>query len=280
MPRVFSLALFCTINITLFCPLVSSRHVHRHRLHRHHPQRLGTSIMPIMTATPTTSNAMSSMTAGDAVIADIQEIEKGLTDLPQDILKFVMAVEHRLEEVESMLASILSGADASTVPAIHHHPTTAASATSQVTTTSQPSLCRPPGGAGPLVPCPGSRHTTTRTTSRIHTITENVSYLLPNHTSAALGTGTGTAAFAYPTAPFSNNTVTSTSITYVLQPSPSPYTFRADADDNVAVYYGTTADTQPSGLLALCEDPNVDFAILSFVFDFFGPQGAYWYGSL
>lgn len=62
-------------------------------------------------------------------------------------------------------------------------------------------------------------------------------------------------------------------MTYSLSPSPSPYNFNQDAQDNVAVYYGHTPATQEGGLIALCESPNVDIAILSFVFDFFGPQG-------
>jgi chitinase len=66
----------------------------------------------------------------------------------------------------------------------------------------------------------------------------------------------------------------SSAVTYSSQSSPSTYTFQADADNNVAVYYGTTADTQAGGLLALCQDSNVDIVILSFVYDFFA-QGGY-----
>jgi chitinase len=42
----------------------------------------------------------------------------------------------------------------------------------------------------------------------------------------------------------------------------------------VAVYYGTTPDTQAGGLIDLCENQNVDIVILSFVYDFF-TQGGY-----
>ncbi|KAK3701630.1 hypothetical protein LTR37_015381 [Vermiconidia calcicola] len=67
--------------------------------------------------------------------------------------------------------------------------------------------------------------------------------------------------------------VTSNSAVRPPQPTPPSYTFRPDAEDNVAVYYGTTPNTQQGGLLALCGSPNVDIAILPFVFDFFGEQG-------
>lgn len=65
---------------------------------------------------------------------------------------------------------------------------------------------------------------------------------------------------------------TSTLITYSLYPTPTPYTFNATSQDNVAVYYGTSPNTQIGGLLALCANPNVDIVILSFLHDFFSAR--------
>ncbi|KAK4895334.1 hypothetical protein LTR27_006677 [Elasticomyces elasticus] len=51
------------------------------------------------------------------------------------------------------------------------------------------------------------------------------------------------------------------------------YTFRPDAKDNVAVYYGQSAKTTVGGLAALCRNQNVDIVVLAFVNDFFSVNG-------
>ena len=242
---------------------------------------------------------LPSIIAGNAVIADIEEIQKGLTDLPRDILKLIMALEHRLQEVESMLATMLSEgvqttSASSIIPSATDYLPIPASSETPATTPAHSALCHPPAGAGPLVPCPTLQHTWTNISRQ--TVTKSVFQTFHNQTTRVYGSGTATS--LYPTAPYasqntsaptmtitvayasetistvvSGSTFNSTFVIYSLQPSPSPYIFQADAEDNVAVYYGTTTDTQEGGLLALCEDPNVDIAIVSFVFEFFGPQG-------
>lgn len=49
--------------------------------------------------------------------------------------------------------------------------------------------------------------------------------------------------------------------------------FNAKATDNVAVYYGQTADTKAGGLLELCSSPSVDVINVAFLYQFFGPGG-------
>lgn len=56
---------------------------------------------------------------------------------------------------------------------------------------------------------------------------------------------------------------------YPPQPTSPTYTFDRNSDHNVAVYYGTTPDTQVGGLYELCSNENVDIVILSFIYDFF-----------
>ncbi|KAK4539732.1 hypothetical protein LTR36_010385 [Oleoguttula mirabilis] len=67
--------------------------------------------------------------------------------------------------------------------------------------------------------------------------------------------------------------VTSTIATYSLAPTAPAYEFRADAEDNLAVYYGHTPNTEAQGLIALCEQADVDIVILSFLNDFFSAEG-------
>ncbi|KAF2721359.1 glycoside hydrolase family 18 protein, partial [Polychaeton citri CBS 116435] len=49
--------------------------------------------------------------------------------------------------------------------------------------------------------------------------------------------------------------------------------FDPEARDNLAVYYGQSPATEVGGLLKLCNNPNVDIVILSFLFTFFTPDG-------
>jgi chitinase len=75
----------------------------------------------------------------------------------------------------------------------------------------------------------------------------------------------------YSGGPDSSATLASTAETVTA--TASPYIFNAEGEDNVAVYYGTTPATTEGGLTALCNNPNVDIVILSFVFSFFDANG-------
>lgn len=70
----------------------------------------------------------------------------------------------------------------------------------------------------------------------------------------------------------SSEIITSTMAMYSLAPTPAAYTFRPDARDNLAVYYGQTPNTTAGGLLPLCEREDVDIVIIAFLNSFFGDQ--------
>lgn len=55
---------------------------------------------------------------------------------------------------------------------------------------------------------------------------------------------------------------------YQEQPK-SSYTFTALAQDNMAVYYSAFAASQQHGMLALCENPDVDMVNLALLSKFF-----------
>ena len=285
-------SLFCIISLSLLCNLVTSRHIHGHAMHRHRHHVRPVAEHLLDTAIPSsTSASIPAVTEGSAVISDIEEIQNGLTNLPSDVLNFVTAVEQRLQALESMLSSVLSGTAEPAPPGT----TSQASATEYLSVptsiTSNPAsslsstLCLPPDGAGPLIPCSVSGTYIGPTTSLSQVPATSGYGAWNNSVPAAYGTGTaahpvntgwylsisnGTNATGYPLPYLTGAPLAA----YPPQPSPSSYTFNASADNNVAVYYGTTADTQIGELLALCQNPNVDIVILSFVYDFF-TQGGY-----
>jgi len=164
------------------------------------------------------------------------------------------------------------------------------------------SLCRPLGGAGPLRPCGGPDVTasfmTTRSTriTRTMTIMTTIAPVLPfptgiksNDSFPAMNgsdfpppapwTKPYIASDAFAAQPSSgypstlNSTATPAPAAESLVPTASPYIFNAESEDNVAVYYGTTPSTTEGGLSSLCNNPNIDIVILSFVFSFFDANG-------
>ena len=163
------------------------------------------------------------------------------------------------------------------------------------------SLCKPLGGAGPLRPCGGPDITALMTT-RSTRITRTLTFMTTVAPVIPVPTGTGrndsfpamNGTNFTPPAPWTkpyvasdaftpslssgytsatNSTVTLASVIETTLPTASPYVFNAESEDNVAVYYGTTPTTTAGGLIALCNNPNVDIVILSFVFSFFDANG-------
>lgn len=51
------------------------------------------------------------------------------------------------------------------------------------------------------------------------------------------------------------------------------YLFDANAQDNLAVYYGSTGATPDTSLGALCDNANIDMVVLTFITDVSGPGG-------
>ncbi|GAB7366170.1 hypothetical protein MBLNU230_g7731t1 [Neophaeotheca triangularis] len=211
--------------------------------------------------------------AGANLIQDIQHIEEGLNNLPNDLLAFIMAMQDRLQGLEDVLSSLVtSGVPPPAQPTIpppdESVPTVVLPTLPEVTLTPDittdvgtvsaiplpptppaTSLCRP-AGAGPLVPCP-ERDTTLTSTS---TVAATTTFVPP------IGTGNAT---------WANNTQP----TPAIQPVPTDYSFDASSEDNVAVYYGQTQATEVGGLVSLCQDPNVDIVNLAFLFSFTYPRG-------
>jgi len=83
------------------------------------------------------------------------------------------------------------------------------------------------------------------------------------------------------TTPFANFTTTANTSNPTIAQSTQPvasatssaYAFRPDAIDNVAVYYGAGPVAPIGGLLALCQNPNVDIVILAFLTQFVASEG-------
>lgn len=256
-------------------------------MHRHHvrPAAAAPERAAVPPATPQSS---PDDTAGNAVLADIQEISNGLANLPSDLTNFVQAEIQWLQARENLLSSFLSGLTASP-----EAPTPPPSATdylpipgpttfaSSVSTT----LCVPPEGAGPLIPCPVSRLTRTSLSTSLNTMTTQAPYLPGpsgyNHTVTAAGpTGTGyrnitnyPAPYPTPTPASMPSVINGTGASYPPHTTSTSYTFNADDDNNVAVYYGQTPATQAGGLLSLCSNADVDMVILAFVYNFFTQDG-------
>lgn len=89
-------------------PFTNARHVHYRQLYKHHARQL---VVPAVISIEPSSTAPdpASFTAGDAAIADIQAIQDGLSDLPKDLLTSVQTMQHRMEEMEALLQSLISG---------------------------------------------------------------------------------------------------------------------------------------------------------------------------
>ncbi|EME46645.1 hypothetical protein DOTSEDRAFT_52076 [Dothistroma septosporum NZE10] len=93
-----------TALLILLTTPISARHIHRQSSHRH----LRRHVVPNVPDSSVTTPSLPVITAGDAAVEDIQDIQSGLSDLPRNLLAFVQAVEQRLSEVEDVLQSLVS----------------------------------------------------------------------------------------------------------------------------------------------------------------------------
>jgi len=291
----------------LFLSTTSARHLHhkykplQHRHLRHHARQT-VSVISADVPTPVAivDAELPSITAGDAVAEDVEQIQNGLdglSSLPTHLVDLIEAIEQWLQAFKSMFTGSSSPEepeldDPKQEPSVSSQESLSLLPTEATATAALPqsSLCRPAAGAGPLVPCPESQSFTTirSTSTRSNTITtfETVSVTRP-----LVPIETTPSPAPYPIANSSSDVPVSiatlsyypytsqaldTGVTYTAtvasataSPSPSPYTFNATSQDNVAVYYGTTSRTTARGLLSLCENSNVDIVILSFIYDYF-----------
>ncbi|KXT03001.1 hypothetical protein AC578_702 [Pseudocercospora eumusae] len=187
----------CIITLFLLASSTSARHIHHRPSHQH--SKRATPVVIADAASPIRENVSPSITAGDDAIEDIQDIQEGLSNLPGDLLNFVQAVEARLEEVESMLSSLMGGSSSAT-ESVSSFPTrlppapfsashmalnstatitssitaspvffTIPTSTSSSTSTSSPSSYLP--GIIPVVPLPTGFRTSRITSTRVKTVT-------------------------------------------------------------------------------------------------------------
>lgn len=87
-----------------------SKHTHHHH-HHHARQAAGAVPIAATDSSPTAMMQATRMTssASSEVISDIKDIQKGIYDLPGDLLDYIQSIEQQLGSVESLLQSLLSG---------------------------------------------------------------------------------------------------------------------------------------------------------------------------
>lgn len=251
---------------------MSSRHVHKRHLHKHHVRELD---IPTATSIEEPSQAIeasASFTAGNAAIEDIQAIQEGLSDLPKDLLAFVQAIEHRMEEMEALLQSMISGSS--------HTISSSRSIPSAFATTSTRTLPTP-DFTGLSIHLTGTFETILRTAStsrssssttssqsfmitrtshitRTRTITPvsvatSIEYLLPNSSNPT------------PVYPYASGSG------YPIYPSSSTYAFDPQATGNIAMTYNGGRSSFQADLPAFCQREEIDTVLLYLSTTFEGP---------
>jgi chitinase len=153
--------------LSLFCTVQS---LHIHRPHKYEAIRRDATTIS-MQSEPSSTPEMEAA----ELIGTVTSISQGLSDLPQDVLEFLKAIDDRLDQQEALLASLLAvfasaseTASASTTLEIANATSTSIPVPSSTSfdlfssaTVEAPSslltatACRR-GGAGPLVPCSSS----------------------------------------------------------------------------------------------------------------------------
>jgi hypothetical protein len=147
----------------LFCTVQS---LHIHRPHKHEAIRRDATTISMQNE-PSSTPDMEAAELTEAVTS----ISEGLSDLPQDVLEFLKAIDDRLHQQEALLASLLAasgtalpsttlGIANATSTSIPVPSSTSIELFSSATVEAPSSLltataCRR-GGAGPLVPCSSS----------------------------------------------------------------------------------------------------------------------------
>lgn len=106
-------------------------------------------------------------------------------------------------------------------------------------------------------------------TSQKTTQTSLSAPLIPTSTPALSITPILTSTLALTSAPAVNTPVVSSTQPATPDAGPPP----PGGSNKVAVYYGQTQATAQTSLAQVCQNPNVDIVILSFLTDFFGPGG-------
>jgi chitinase len=156
--------------ILLLCLFCTVQSLHIHRPHKYDAIRRGATSLSVQSEPSSTPEIEAA-----ELIETVTSIPEGLSNLPQDVLEFLKAIDDRLHQQEALLASLLAvftsasgtaspsttleiaSATTTDVPApsttsIEVFSSTTIEAPSSLTTAT---ACRR-GGAGPLVPCSSS----------------------------------------------------------------------------------------------------------------------------
>ncbi|CAD0091578.1 unnamed protein product [Aureobasidium vineae] len=312
------------VSIVYLVGTVQSLHIHRP--HKHETNRRDATPISLQSE-PSSAPA----TQAAELMETVTSIQEGLSDLPQDVLEFLKAIDDRLHEQEALLASLLAvfataseAAPPSTTLAIANATSTdmlvlsstnfeiSSSPTVETSSLTTATACRR-GGAGPLVACSSSsdrispsiltatsstpRSRVTRTLTRTTHIPVSVTtFVQPipfsNTTKSGSTIQETSSASSIPVLPIPsvysppdtdgpsiNATATSADsqaiapYNSVTSPTSINYVFKIGRQNNVAVYYGQTSETETGDLLQLCQNTNVDIVVLAFVTSFFTNGG-------
>ncbi|KAK1072933.1 hypothetical protein LTR74_002165 [Friedmanniomyces endolithicus] len=174
----------------------------------------------------------------------MQAIKHEADQLSRDILQ----LQHRVQEMEAQLATLLSSTSSS-------RPTSATfSGTIHKTSSSLRSTAA----------------TVSATDTRSSSVTTTTSTV---HSHSSIATTHPTAHTTSTVHVHSSSTTTHSSPVQLSHEERTAYVFHPNAKDNVAVYYGQSANTTAGGLATLCQNSNVDIVILAFVNNFFAGNG-------
>lgn len=301
--------LFSLLHLLFLCiSAASARHIHGRHVHKH-VQRQHAITTTDLTEIPAPSTALPVLTTDPAnvIATEILQIESCLDTLPADIVALILAIQQQsLSEVHTILASLLPTAPIPPPTVLPTAPVGPIGPLEPISDFPSPSWITGPTPVlyPPAIFTSSPSHVThTRTTHVTHTITllETVTFHMPipigalTHASRNMTTARN-ATMAYsrsdnrtishpitslpyqnsatPTAAINFTTITDFGSSSIFPtPSATPYVFNAAARDNLAVYYGQTPATYSGGLLAVCENSNVDIVILAFVYSFFSSNG-------
>lgn len=103
--------------LALLTTTATARHAHRRSSHIHARQLVVPDIAVDGDTPSSTTQPLPAITAGNAAIEDIHDLQSGLSDLPRNLLAFIQAVDQRLGEVEGVLQSLVSSSSQAAPPA-------------------------------------------------------------------------------------------------------------------------------------------------------------------
>jgi chitinase len=242
----------------------------------------------------------------------VTSIEQGFSDLPQDVLEFLEAIDDRLHAQETLLASLLavfataSNAASPTNTLATDNITSTDMLVSSSTSIEVSSLT----AIGTSSPFPvqvsssdlaatssGPEFRVTRTLTRttyvpvpstaivqptpiLNITASNVAAQETSFTSS-IPVLPMPSVYSFPDSDNSSTSATTisadfqatTSYSSVSIPTSTNYVFETSRKNNVAVYYGQTPNTKTGDLMELCQSSNVDIVVLAFVTSFFTNEG-------